>query len=183
MQLPLDGTGLSLAGGLLLSASYQPQEVGSGWLNLQCVGPVTYDPHTTSIQLAPWSPEGYRVEQGLGNKALVVCGAPGIMVIELSSLRVTAAFALEYEECEPQGLPWFVHGSGVMLITTERRIFCVDQRLAFRWCWTVAAYSNDRWEISRAPVLEGNTIQIYLMAPLKTAVAKLDLFTGARLPE
>lgn len=181
MELLIDGTELPLSGDILLSASYHRQETGVGSLNLRCTSAVTYDARTISLPLDPWCPEGYRVEQGLGGRVLVICGATRIVVVELPSLRVTAAIPLEYEECERQGLPWFVVGAGVMLIATETRVWCLDERFAFRWCWTVAAHSKDWWEISKAPSINGMLVQIALTAPSKTTEVKLDLLTAAKL--
>jgi hypothetical protein len=182
MQLLIDGTELPLAGGISLSASYLPQEIGLGSLNLRCNDVVTYDTRTICVPLDPWCPDGYRIEQALGGKALVVCGATRIVVIEMPCLRVKAAIPLEYEECETQGLPWFVIGSGVMLIATETRVFCLDERIAFRWCWTVAAYSKDWWQISQAPRIDATTVRIALTRLNRNADVHLDLLAATVLP-
>lgn len=181
MQLLTDGTEIPLPGGVILSASYQPNEAGEGLLNLCCTSVGSYDSRTVSLLLDPWNPEGYRVEQALGGSALVLCGATRIVVIELSSLRLTAAIPFESEECKRQGLPWFVLGPRVMLICTETRVFCLDERLAFRWIWTVLAYSKDWWEIARPPSVDASQVQIALTALGKTADVKIDLGTAAAL--
>jgi len=181
MKLLIDGTELPVAAGFILSASYQPREAGIGTLKLHCTNAVTFEEVSVSIPLDPWCPEGYLVEQGISGRVLILCGATQLLVIELPPLRITASIPLEYEECETRGLPWFVVKDDLVLIATETRIFCLDQRLAFRWCWTAAVHSRDGWVIAEKPRIEGSVAEVSLAAVMKTVNVKLDLVTAAEI--
>jgi hypothetical protein len=181
MYLSTGESNLSLAGGLALSATYRSADKGSGLLVLHCTDVQTNDGKKTTLQLDPWSPEGFRIDHWIEGGAVVICGANRIVTISLADLETRSAIPLEYEECEACGQPWFVHGNGLLIIATESRVFCLDKRLAIRWCWTVKVYSQDWWRLVSEPKIEGDILRITLRSPRKDVDVELDVNSAVQV--
>ncbi len=63
------------------------------------------------------------------------------------------------------GQPWIVPGNDVLIVASETRVFCIDERLAIRWCWTVKVHSNEWWRIAKVPVIREAVVEVGLESP------------------
>lgn len=148
MQLKTHGDELAMVGGkAMLTAEYTPGDRGPGRVALSLVDQATGDFSDTVLELDPWSGNVYEVFEWSQCGALIVCGTPQIVAVALPALGFGAAINLEYEEAETLDHPWIVEVPELRLlvIATERRMWCLDERLAIRWMWSARTHHDDRW--------------------------------------
>jgi hypothetical protein len=148
MQLKTHGDELAMMGRrAMLTAEYTPGDRGPGRVALSLVDQDTGEASDTALQLDPWSGDVYEVFEWSECGALILCGAPQVVALALPELGFGAAVGLEYEEAETLDHPWFVEVPELRLlvVATERRMWCLDERLAIRWLWSARTQHDDRW--------------------------------------
>lgn len=180
MLLPTDGTELQLIPGVNLSGSYTPGDGRPGRLTLTRADTHYSDVAEGMLELDPWSPEGYRVDVWPPGDALLVCGASHLTVLRLSSMQIAAGIALEHEECETLGQPRIIATEDMFIISSETRVFCIDSRLAIRWCWSVRAHSDGWWILDGEPTILNDTVLLRLRSRNEQTELKLRTDSGFR---
>lgn len=161
MQLKTHGDELAvMRGRAMLSADYTPGDRGPGKLALEIVDQETFESKQAVVHLDPWRGNVYEVIEWPECEALLLCGAPQIVALALPTLRFGAAVALEYEEVDTLDRPWVVEiPNRRLVVATERRIWCLDERIAIRWMWSSRTGREDRW-LFEAPRMEGSDLRV-----------------------
>jgi hypothetical protein len=119
-----------------------------------------------------WIGDEYRViEFGTGN-CFLICGAQAVVAVDVSNLALLSSLGLEYQEGETIDSPWHreIEGSRLLVLATERRVWCVDERGAIRWVWGCLTSEEDRW-ISAEPVIGDDRVRV----PLRSAKGDLSV--------
>lgn len=181
MQLTTHGEDVPLIhGGTTLSAQYAAADHGPGLTSFTLIDQRTGDHSEIKLQLDPWIADTYEVIESPECSALIVCGARHIIAVELPKLRFGAAVALEYEEAETLDRPWVteIPGRHWLLIATERRIWCIDERIAIRWMWSVSR-GPDLATISTAPIVMGQEVQVSVRIRGRDLVVALSMDDGS----
>lgn len=161
MQLKTHGDELAvMQGRAMVSADYTPGDRGPGQLTLEIVDQETFESGQVVLRLDPWIGNVYEVIEWPQCDVLLLCGAPQIVALALPTLRFGAAVALEYEEVDTLDRPWVIEIPDRRLaVATERRIWCLDERIAIRWMWSSRTGSDDRW-LFEAPRVEGGDLHV-----------------------
>lgn len=154
-----------MVSGTLLTSEYEPSDLGPGRLLLRSTDPNSGDSRETQLQLDPEDPQGYRIEKWPEANALIIGGADRLVVIELATMHPRATIVWEYQECETQDTPWFTGNDDILLISSETRVFCLDRRLAFRWCWTTRIGTKEWVTIENPPAIQREVVSIALRSP------------------
>lgn len=176
MNLPTDGSETSIGGNRLLTARYQPSEEGAGVLSLRLVDAVSFEGAELRLRLAPWSPEGFKME--IWNDIIVLCAAEGIAVLQTDSFQFAGFLAFEYEECERVGLPWLARSNEALVVGTEIRVCCVNRQGTFRWIWSVRSSTKAHWKLADSPTIDGSIVRVPLTSFKEVATVELELGTG-----
>lgn len=132
----------------------------------------TYESVEGLIRLDPWIADEYGlIEFGTGN-CFLICGAQAVVSVDASNLVLLSSVGLEYQEGETIDSPWHVEieGSGLLVVATERRVWCVDERGAIRWLWSCSTSEQDGW-ISGEPAVGDERVCV----PLRTAKRDLSV--------
>jgi hypothetical protein len=156
MILQTDGTALTLQDGeSTLTAEYAAGDSRTGVLKLHL------DDRTTTLRLDPWSPESYELYDCRSPKCLVLGGAERLVVLDRETLDFRASLWFEYEETETIDQPWFAESADgqFLVIATDRRVWCLDQRAAIRWCWSVRT-RPETYFIEAAPLVDEQIIRV-----------------------
>lgn len=182
MKLATSEAGIPIfAGGQRLSASYASADRGAGTLNLCIEDDATGDVAEGSVKLDPWLLNIYEVEQWRDGNALVVCGAQAVVTMNATTLQSDGRVAFEYEEAEALERPWFtLSNSGEMLVATERRVWCIDKRLAIRWMWSCNTTADRTW-ICAQPLVVGKEIVLSVQSRRRPSIVRLSLEEGVEL--
>lgn len=165
------GTALALESSQsLMTCAYAPADSGTGALTLHL------EDQTANLRLDPWSPDGYDVYEGFSRRCLVISGAGRIVVLERATLQVRGALWLDHGEAETIDRPWFAESDDgrFLIIATERHVWCVDDRCAVRWCWSVSSLSETRF-VCAAPQLVGRAVRVPLTSFHGDSVVILDV--------
>ena len=136
----------------------------------------------TRLRMDPWAPEGFRAYDWYAVGGLVLCGAQQLRSLAAETLETKGVIHLEYGEFETGEFPLFEEADGLLIITTEMRVFCMDQRLAIRWVWTVQVHSDEWWKIVLTPTIRARAIQLRLRSLKREAEVVLSLDDGSVLP-
>jgi hypothetical protein len=171
MYLSPDGREIELESGEWIAATYTSDP---GRLTITQTA-TTGEAKEITLRIDPWAPEGFRMHEWREASGLMVCGATRLVMLDAAELSLKATVPLEYEECETGDRPWFVETKGVLLVATETRLFCFDERLAIRWCWTTRVYSDEWWTLTAPPIVEGTSIQMHLLSPKRTVLHTISL--------
>jgi hypothetical protein len=182
MEVPRHAELFEIASGLLLTTEYQPAEVGSGRLTIRATDPQTGDWREGKVSLDPGHSGGYRVEEWSEGGALLLIGGDSLVVVDAATIRLQAALPWEYKECHFVGLPWLIEGKAMLFVVSETRVFCLDRRLAIRWCWTVRNESTEWVQIASLPVVEGDTLHVPLRTMAREWTLRLRIDDAVHLP-
>lgn len=180
MQLKTHGDEVAVMHGrAMLSAEYTPGDRGPGKLVLALVDQETGDRHETVLRLDPWSGNVYEVFEWTQGGALIVCGVPQIVALGLPTLELGGAVGLEYEEAETIDHPWVVEVPDVrrLVVATERRIWCLDERIAIRWMWSARTDHDDRW-LFEAPRAVGRDLHVPVRMVHRDGIIELSADQG-----
>jgi hypothetical protein len=162
MQLKTHGDEVAvMQGRALLSAEYTPGDRGPGSVVLALVDQDTGDTAETVLRLDPWFRDHYEIIEWPQCSALLICGARQIVALSLPTLGFGAAVAVEYEEADTIERPWTVEVPELrlLIVATERRIWCLDERIAIRWLWSSRTGPDDRWLVA-APRAVGRELHV-----------------------
>jgi len=182
-KLRTHGDGIAvMQGRALLTAEYSPADRGPGRVTLTIVNHETGDREEGLLWLDGVQHGMYEVIEWNECSALVVCGDPQIVVVDLPKLRFCAAVGLEYEEMETIEHPWIVEvAGGRRLITaTERRVWCLDERHSIRWMWSARTHHGPRLILGAPRAVPG-----YVQIPVggtRDAVIELSVDDGTERP-
>ena len=170
-----------LRSGRVLETEYRPGSVGPGMLSLRHTDPTTFESTSGQVRLDPWIADEYQIiELEIGNY-FMLCGAQAVVAVEAASLAWLSSIALEYQEGETIDLPWSAESqrSRLLVLATERRVWCLDERGAIRWVWSCTTGDQNRW-ISDEPVIAGDLVRV----PLRTVTSApaVELRLGDGLP-
>ena len=176
MLLPKDGTELSVADDLLVTATYEPADRGPGTTKIRLEEKTTANAREIALRLDPWSPEGYEVYEWMFARVLVISGARRVVFLECESLHVTAVICLDHGEGETISQPWFVEAQSgrLLVVATETRVLCLDERKSIRWCWSVRT-REETVTIGAAPQIAADTLKVSLRSLRGNAVVVLSL--------
>lgn len=165
MMLKTHGTTGLRSGRVLLETNYRPADGGPGLLALRLEDQETYESVDGLIRLDPWIGDEYGLIEFRTGKCFLVCGAQAVVAVDASNLALVSSLGLEYQEGETIGAPWHteIEAHRLLVLATERRVWCIDERGAIRWLWTCSTSEQDRW-ISGEPVVGGDRVRV----PLKT---------------
>jgi hypothetical protein len=174
MFLPGDGSELELRDSSVLIAEYTPGDGVPGRLSLLRRIPATWEERETTLNLDRWTTGAHYIEEWLAGGALMLCGGDRILVLETTTLEPKAALPIEYEEFDTLRVPWIAQSDELFLIASVDRVVCLDRRLAFRWTWSTRVHSHDWWQLTKAPVIEGSTVRIFIASPTQETEVVLD---------
>lgn len=180
-MLRTHGTTALRGGRGTLATDYRPGDVGPGLLSLRLEDHATYESVEGQIRLDPWFGDEYPLIEPATGGFFLICGAQAVVAVEATSLAWLSSVALEYEEGETIDLPWHVEveRSRLLVLATERRVWCVDERGAIRWVWGCTNSDQHRW-ISSQPIVTAEGVSV----PLRTTKTSLsiELRLGDGLP-
>jgi hypothetical protein len=165
MILKKDGTQVALeSGSKWVTATYTPADRGPGLLKLQFQDQATWDIREADLRLDPWIADAYDLYEWRAARACVLSGAMRIVVLDLDTLRTSAAICLEVGEGETIERPRFVETDDGrrLLVATESRVFCLDETRAIRWCWSVRS-RDDGYVLHAAPQIVGGSVHVQMM--------------------
>lgn len=165
MILRTHGTALLRSGRALLEANYRPRDAGPGLLSLRLEDQESFESVAGQVRLDPWFADEYALIELKTGNCFLLCGAQAVVAVDAFSLAWLSSVGLEYQEGETIDSPWHaeIEESRLLMIATERRVWCVDERGAIRWLWGCSTSDQDRW-ISGAPVVVGDRVRV----PLRT---------------
>lgn len=170
MVLEIHGE-IAVRGGLAtLSSEYSPAERGPGKLRLLAEDQTTFESAKVTLKLDPWSPDGYELIEWAGSDVLLLCGAQAVVALKATTLVVGSSVGLEYEEAETLDRPWAcsVHERSLLVLATERRVWCIDESARMTWIWSCRTSARERW-ICGAPEVTGETVRV----PIRTLRGEL----------
>ena len=181
MMLKTHGTTALRSGRVLLETDYRRGDAGPGLLSLRLEDQETYESADGQFRLDPWIGEEYPLIEFKTGNCFLICGAQAVVAVAAGSLAWLSSIGLEYQEGETIDSPWHLEleRSRFLVLATERRVWCVDERGAIRWVWGCKTGDQDRW-IAGEPVVAGDRVCV----PLRTAKAALsvELQLGDGLP-
>lgn len=172
MMLKTHGTVALRSGRVLIETDYRPANGGPGLLALTLEDQETYESVDGLVRLDPWMGDEYGLIEFRTGNCFLICGAQAVVAVDVSNLSLLSSLGLEYQEGETIDSPWHaeIEGSRLLILATERRVWCIDEHGAIRWLWCCATSEQDRW-ISGGPVVGGNRIRV----PLRTAKGDLSV--------
>jgi hypothetical protein len=182
MRLETTTNEYSLQQGMLsLTSTYSAGDGGPGSLNLEIMGFETGLDVRGTIRLDPWRSNYFPAYDWESANGLVVCGAERWLTLDVRTLRIAAGANFEYEEGETLSEPWLCESPAgdVLILATDRRIFCLDSRLAIRWVWSARVHETDRW-INGPPRVE-QTLVVPASMRRADVIVTLSLEDGAEI--
>lgn len=101
-----------------------------------------------------------------------------MVAIDASNLALLSSLGLEYQEGETIDSPWHteIESSRLLVLATERRVWCVNECGAIRWLWECSTGEQDRW-VSGELVVGNDRVRV----PLRTD--KDDLFVELQVSD
>jgi hypothetical protein len=178
------GTAELRSGRVRLEADYQPGDAGRpGLLSLRLEDQETYESVDGVIRLDPWIADEYRLIEPTTGDCFLLCGAQAVVAIDASTLAWRSSLGLEYQEGETIDAPWHseIVERRLLILATERRVWCVDERGAIRWVW--GCLTSDRYtRISGEPVPRGDRVGVPLQRAKGDFYVDLQLNDGLPAP-
>lgn len=166
-------------GRLLIEADYHPSDGGPGLLALRLEDQETGDSVDGLIRLDPWLRDEYRlIEFGAGT-CLLVCGEQAVVSIDVASLVLRSSVILEYDEVNTLDVPWHAEPprGGLLVVATQRRVWCLDERGTMRWLWSCATSEQARL-ISGPPTLTDKRVRVALWTARGDIAVEIQLEDG-----
>ena len=177
------GTAELRSGRVLLETDWRPGDAGRpGLLSLRLEDQETYESVEGRVRLDPWIADEYLLIE-LTGECFILCGSPAVVALDAATLALISSLGREYEEGELIGTPWQVAivESRMLILATERRVWCVDERGAIRWVW--GCQTSDRYlRISGPPVPRGDRIRVPLVSARGELSVELLLNDGLLAP-
>jgi len=177
------GTAELRSGRILLETDWWPGDAGRpGLLSLRLEDRETYESVEGRVRLDPWIADEYLLIELTGD-CFILCGSPAVVALDAASLALISSLGREYEEGEIIGTPWQVEiaESRMLILATERRVWCVDERGAIRWVW--GCQTSDRFiQISGAPVPGRDRLRVPLVSAKGELTVELLLNDGLLAP-
>lgn len=166
MMLKTHGAAALRSGRMVIETDYRPGNGGPGLLSLRLEDQETYAFFDGRIRLDPWIGDEYRVIEFKTGNCFLICGAQAVVAIDASNLGLMSSLGLEYQEGETIDAPWYaeIEGSRLLILATERRVWCVDEHGAIRWVWGCLTSEQSRWVFAE-PVPIGDCVRV----PLRSA--------------
>lgn len=178
------GTAELRSGRVLLETDWRPGDAGRpGLLSLRLEDQETYESVEGRVRLDPWIADEYLLIEHPTGDGFILCGSPAVVALDAVSLALISSLGLEHEEGEIIGTPWQVEiaESRRLILATERRVWCVDERGAIRWVW--GCQTGDRsTQVSAAPVPRGDRIRVPLVGAKGELQVELLLNDGLLAP-
>ena len=169
------------SGRSLLRADYRPGDAGPGLLRLRLEDQETLESRDGDVRLDPWIGDEYPLIEFKAGNCFLLCGAQAVVAVDCSSLSWLSSVGLEYQEGETIDSPWHVEAeeSQLLVVATERRVWCVNEVGAIRWIWSCSVSNQDAWIVG-SPVVVGSRVRL----PINTRVAAsfVDLRLADGLP-
>jgi hypothetical protein len=183
MMLKTHGTAALWSGRILIETDYRPGNGGPGLLSLRLEDQETYESVDGLIRLDPWIGDEYGVVEFRTGNCFLICGAQAVVALDASNLALMSSLGLEYQEGETIDAPWHVEieGSRLLILATERRVWCVDQRGATRWVWGCLTSEQDRW-VSAEPVPIDDCVRVPLRSAKGDVSVDLQVRDGLPAP-
>ena len=155
-MLKTHGATTLLSGHALIETDYQPGDTGPGLLFLRREDQETFDYVDGQVRLDPWNADEYPLIEFKTGNCLLICGAQAVVAIDALSLVWLSSVGLEYQEGETIDSPWHVEieERRLLVLATERRVWCLDDHGSIRWMWSCSTGEHDRW-ISGHPIAAG----------------------------
>jgi hypothetical protein len=179
MMLKTHGTALLSSGRVLIETDYRPGTGGPGLLSLRLEDQETYEAVEGLVRLDPWIGDEYSVIEFRTGHCFLICGAQAVVAVGASNLTLLSSLGLEYEEGETIALPWHteIEGSRLLVLATERRVWCVDGNGAIRWVWGCLTNEQHRW-ISGEPALVDDCVRVSLRSAKGDSSVDLQIRDG-----
>jgi hypothetical protein len=180
-MLKTHGTAALQSGRKLVETEYRPADRGPGLLSLRLEDQETHLSVHGAVRLDPWIADEFGMIEFRTGNCLLICGAQAVIAVDASSLALLSSVALEYQEGETIDLPWHaeIAERRLLIVATERRVWCIDDRGGIRWVWGCVTSEQDTW-VSAAPVSRGDHVRV----PLRSARGDffVDLLVQDGLP-
>lgn len=179
MRLQTHGTTVLRAGRAVIETDYHAGDGGPGVVSLRLEDQETGDAVEGQLRLDPWSAYEYPLIEFRTGNALVICGAQAIVTVDVPSLTLRSSLALGYEECDRLDAPWHAECEHhrLLVLATERRVWCIDQRGAIRWIWGCQTTERDTW-ITAEPIISADRVRVSLRDIARDVVVDLRLRDG-----
>ncbi len=179
IQLNTHGEVLVRSGRALLQADYSSGDGAPGVLSLRLEDQETFDAVDGRLRLDPWSGDVYEMFDWTAGDCFVICGAQAVVALKASTLAIVSSVAMEYEEGETIEAPWFseAHEHHALIIATERRVWCLDDRATIRWMWSCATAEYERWILNPPEVADGR-VRISLGTDHRDISIELSIIDG-----
>lgn len=181
MKLETHGRIALRSGRALLETSYRPGDAGPGTLSLRLEDQETFESVEGRLRLDPWIGDEYRWFELHSGNYLVIAGAEAVVAVDATTLGWLSSVALEHEEGETIDGPWHVEVEAArsLIVATERRLWCMDERGAIRWLWSCSTAGEHHW-IGAAPTVRDNRVLVSLRTP--RAERTVEIHMGDGLP-
>lgn len=163
---------------VLIEADYSPANGGPGQLSVRLEDQETYESIDGLFRLDPWIGDEYSLIEFKTGNCFLICGAQAVVAIDVSNLALRSSLGLEYQEAETIDSPWHteIEAARLLVLATERRVWCVEEDGAIRWVWGCLTDEQDRW-VSAQPVVGDGCVRV----PLRSA--KGDLSVALRVSD
>lgn len=171
------------SGRVLLETNYHPGTGGPGLLSLRLEDQETYEAVDGLIRLDPWIGDEYSLIEFRTGNCFLICGAQAVVAVDASNLALVSSLGLEYLEGETIDSPWHTEneGSRLLILATERRVWCVDECGAIRWVWGCRTNEQDRW-VSAEPVIRDHCVHVPLRSTKGDLSVDLQVKDGLPAP-
>jgi hypothetical protein len=178
-MLKTHGTASLRSGRVLLETDYSPTDGGPGLLSLRLEDQETFLSVDGAIRLDPWIGQDYGLIEFRTGSCFLICGAQAVVAVDARSLGWSSSVGLEYEEGETLDVPWHLELERVRLLVlaTERRVWCVDEHGAVRWLWNCSTGHVHAW-ISGALADGGDRVSVPVRTVQGERTVELQLSDG-----
>lgn len=178
MELKSQGELEIQSGQALLEADYRRADVGAGALRLRVTNQETLECVEGEFSLDPWSADGYEIFDWSECRALAIVGTQAVISVS-DALVLRSAVAFEYQEGETLDRPWFVEDrkGRVLVIATDRRVWCLDETARLRWIWSTRVGEREEW-IRGTPTFSGESLQVPIRSISGEKIVALSLEGG-----
>ncbi|AKU93472.1 hypothetical protein AKJ09_00136 [Labilithrix luteola] len=159
-----------------LSSEATPAERGPWLLALRLEDQRTFDVVETTLRLSPATSE-YEGFDWAAGRCLVIHGSEALVALNAHDLRIRCSVAFEYKEARLVGQPWYREAGDVLLIATDRRVWCLEQGGSMRWMWSCRLVDEYRF-LSAPPEVVGSAVRLRLGSKSGEEAIELSLADG-----
>lgn len=163
--LKTHGSSLSRSRRYLVESEYSPSDGGIGVLLLRLQEQTSFECRELRIRLDPLIADEYVWIEPGSDAYFVVCGAQGVVVVDVLTASLLTSVAWHADEGETVGVPWCVEDAGGLIVATELRVWCLDDHGRVRWMWS-CPQGPESVRITGSPSVRDGSVHVPMVRAL-----------------